>query len=190
MSFVDAAPAAVCERVGSKQLAELKELRCAGLGIDAMGEALKRYWFVAGVMREPHDLLAPIGQLRASGIPDNGLLIVANHRSEDARKAVDGTEAGPVPVVCVHGDEPVRVEPSRKLSPALGTLLAAMRGRGEQTAGQHDSQSQVYAQLRQDIADGAVVLFASVADPDEQLVGARILLRANCECVLTHEIAA
>jgi hypothetical protein len=189
MSFVDAAPAAVCERGGSKQLALMQELRCAGLGIDAMADAPKRYWFVAGVLREPHDLLAPIGQLRASGIPVNGLLIVANHRSEDARKAVDGSEAGPVPVVSVHGDEAMRVEPSRKLSPALGTLLAAMRG-GEQTVDEDDSQSQVYAQLRQDIADGAVVLFASVADPDEQLVGARILLRANCECVLTHEIAA
>jgi hypothetical protein len=44
--------------------------------------------------------------------------------------------------------------------------------------------------LRQDIAGGALVLIASVADPDQQLLGARILLRGNCECVLTHEIAA
>ncbi len=53
-----------------------------------------------------------------------------------------------------------------------------------------EGQSQVYAQLRQDVAGGALVLIASVADPDEQLLGARILLRGNCECVLTHEIAA
>ncbi len=190
MSLVEAAPAAVCERVGSKQLALLPELRCAGLGIDAMADALKRYWFVAGVFREPHDLLAPIAELRASGIADKSLLIVANHRSEEARKAVGGSEAGPVPVISVHGDEAIRTEPSRKLSAALRTLLAAMSGGGTRTSDQDSSQSQVYAQLRQDVAGGAVVLFASVADPDEQLVGARILLRANCECVLTHEIAA
>ncbi|NIO43298.1 MAG: hypothetical protein GTO41_25975 [Burkholderiales bacterium] len=49
--------------------------------------------------------------------------------------------------------------------------------------------SPVYAQLIKDVADGAVVLIASAAGPEQQLRGARILLRGNCECVLTHELS-
>jgi hypothetical protein len=53
----------------------------------------------------------------------------------------------------------------------------------------HDGQSEVYRQLREDVTDGAFILIASVANAQEQLRGARILLRGNCECVLTHELA-
>jgi hypothetical protein len=90
-----------------------------------------------------------------------------------------------MPVIDVHSDGAA----SPGLPVELSTLLEAMAadGRGD---GSGQVRSQVYAQLRQDIAEGALVLIASVADPEAQLVGARILLRGNCECVLTHEIAA
>ncbi|HEY7669207.1 MAG TPA: hypothetical protein VH852_01085 [Hyphomicrobium sp.] len=160
-----------------------------------MADGLKRYWFVAAVFREPHDLVSTIAELRDNGFGGNRLLILANHGAEDARIVVGGSQVGPVPVVAIHanGNDP-KVDASLKLPVALRTLLEAMSvehhdgNSGKGNCG--EGQSQVYAQLRQDIAGGALVLIASVADPDQQLLGARILLRGNCECVLTHEIAA
>ena len=57
-------------------------------------------------------------------------------------------------------------------------------------SGSDDGQapSPVYAQLLEDVADGAIVLIASADGPEQQLQGARILLRGKCECVLTHEL--
>lgn len=185
--MIDAATAEAHGRVRSMQLLSLRDHRCAGLGIDEMADELKRYWFVAAVFREPHDLVSTIAQLRANGIAGKRLLIVANHRAEDARKAVGGSDVGPVPVVAARADGDMTAEPSLTLSAELRALLEVMSGGGARTG---DSQSQVYAQLRRDVADGALILIASAADPDQQLFGARILLRGNCECVLTHEIAA
>jgi hypothetical protein len=167
-------------------------------GHDEMADDLKRYWYVAAVFREPRDLASTIGQLRDNGFHSNRLLLVANHGAEAARKALDGSQAAPVSVVVVHADGAIKGDASVELPDGLGTLLEAM---GESRVAERGSdghaggidgaeQSQVYAQLRQDVADGALVLVASVADPDEQLLGARILLRGNCECVLTHEITA
>ena len=184
MSLIDAAPAESGGRAHTKH-------RCAGLGIDEMADELKRYWFVAGVFREPHDLVAPIVQLRASGIAGHGLLVIANQRAEDARRALDGSEAGRVPVIAAHyKDGAMTSNPCVKLSDALSALLGVMGDDGVRSSDQGDGRSQVYGQLRQDVDEGAIVLIASVSDPDEQLVGARILLRGNCACVLTHEIAA
>ncbi len=163
-----------------------------------MAADLKCCWFVAAVFREPHDLVSTIAELRANDFSGNRLLVVANHRAADARKALDGSVVGPVPVTGVGENGAVKAPQSLKLSAELRTLLKAMgevdpverRSEGGADGPDRESQSQVYAQLRQDVAGGALVLIASVADPDEQLLGARILLRGNCECVLTHEIAA
>ncbi len=157
-----------------------------------MADSLKRYWFVAAVFREPHDLVSTITELRDNGFAGNNLLVVANHKTEGARKAVLDSEVRSVPVVGVR-DGAIKAGPSLDLPAGLSTLLDSVKqsrtGDGAaERAGR--GQPQVYAQLRQDVADGAVVLVASAADPEEQLLGARILLRGNCECVLTHEIAA
>jgi hypothetical protein len=150
-----------------------------------MAHDLKRYWFVAAVFREPGDLVSTVAQLRASNFRGDRVLVLANHRTAEARKILQACAAGPVPVIDVHANDAAPPE----LPIELSTLLKAMAadGRGDGAGG---DRSQVYAQLRQDIAEGALVLIASAADPDAQLVGARILLRANSECVLTHEIAA
>jgi hypothetical protein len=153
---------------------------------DKMAAELKRYWFVAAVFREPRDLVATIAELRVNAFSRARLLVVANHKSGDTRKALDGAEEGQVAVVSVSADGSSWTAP--KLPVELGTLVEAMHA-GKRASPDGDGRSQVYAQLRQDVAGGALVLIASVADPDEQLLGARILLRGNCECVLTHEIA-
>ena len=58
--MIDAATAEAHGRVRSVQLLSLRDHRCAGLGIDEMADELKRYWFVAAVFREPHDLVSTI----------------------------------------------------------------------------------------------------------------------------------
>jgi hypothetical protein len=180
------------------QVRSLPERRLKALGVlaratlegrDEMADGLKRYWFVAAVYREPHDLVSTLAELRGNGFRGDRLLVVANHRTEDARKALDGSQAGSVPVIAVRADGATKAGAPVKLPTELRALMEAMDGGDPVAPVDGGGQSQVYQQLRQDVADGAVVLVASVANPDEQLLGARILLRGNCECVLTHEIA-
>ena len=185
MSLVDAAFSDTCGRVGSLQL---PKHRYAGLGFDEMADELKRYWFVAAVFREPNDLVSTIAELRKSGVAGNRVVVVANHRADAARKVIGWLEADPVSVVAAHADGSTSIEPSSELSSEMFRLLAAMSDDARRDLG--DSHSHVYAQLRQVVAAGSLILIASVADPEEQLLGARVLLRGNCECVLTHEIAA
>lgn len=159
-----------------------------------MADALKRYWFVAAVFREPHDLVLTIADMRNNGFAAERLLVVANHRSEDTREALLGSQGAPVQVIPMHHGA-AKADLSSKAPEGLRAILDALTDEardcsaGEEAAVPREGRSQVYAQLRKDIADGAVVLIASVADPEEQLLGARILLRGNSECVLTHEIA-
>jgi hypothetical protein len=156
-----------------------------------MADSRDRYWFVAAVFREPHDLVATIAELRAGAFAASRLLVVANRRAEDARKALTGSVSGGVSVVAVHADGALESGDAVALPVDLRVLLEAIDESGKgRTRRDEADRSQVYAQLRQDVAEGSLVLVASAANPDEQLVGARILLRGNCECVLTHEIDA
>jgi hypothetical protein len=206
MSFFDATPAGARQRVRPMQFCSPLQDRCGALGIvelqalehpkgrDVMAEALQRFWFAAAVFREPHDLVSTIAALRDKGFAGNRLLVIANHRAADMRKTVLNADVGSVPVVAMPTDGAGGAAAPAELPAGLRTLLAAIDavdGAAQHGAAAADRgrQSQVYAQLRQDVADGAVVLVASVANPDEQLLGARILLRGNSECVLTHEIA-
>jgi hypothetical protein len=154
-------------------------------GQDEMSNERKNYWFVAAVFRAPGDLGAAVGELRASRL--NGrFLVIANHNSKTARTEVNGHDG--IAVLSVHADSLANAGEVKDLSPELRALVRAMDGAGEE--GDGERQSRIYAQLRRDVAEGAIVLIASVANAEEQLLGARVLLRGNCECVLTHEIAA
>jgi hypothetical protein len=193
MSFSDATLADARRRVRPVHFCSLQEDQCGAMrGSGVMADALKRYWFVAAVFREPLELVATIAELRANGFVGNRLLIVANHGAEKTRKVVLGADVGAVPVVAMHTDGSGNVGASFGLPMGLRMLLDAIEASpsGRAAAPDGGGQSHVYAQLRQDVAEGAILLFASVADPEEQLLGARVLLRGNSECVLTHEIAA
>jgi hypothetical protein len=166
-----------------------------GRGPDEMTDELKRYWFVAAVIRQPRDLFATVAELGSGQLARRPLVVVANHEADNARKAVDSVDTDPVCVVPVDSDGAMvdAVDPALPLE--LRALLEAMDGREETgrrkgVRNEEEAKSQVYVQLRQDVADGALVLVASVANPEEQLQAARILLKGNCDCVLTHEIAA
>jgi hypothetical protein len=162
-----------------------------------MADERNRYWFVAAVFRQPRDLAATIAELRSGSFPVSQLVVVANHKPDDVRKAVGGRGPEHVTVVEARSDGAIKVGQDLNVPAGLHALLEAMEasgpvpGPGGGPGGREgERQSQVYAQLREDVADGAFVLIASVANPEEQLRGARVLLRGNCECVLTHEIAA
>jgi hypothetical protein len=168
-----------------------------GRGAHGMADERNRYWFVAAVFRQPGDLAATIAELRSGNFAARQLLVVANHKADDPRKAVGGRGSEHVTVVTARSDGAIEIGAGLNVLPGLRALLEAMGASGpapERRDGpggrEGERQSQVYVQLRQDVADGAFVLIASVANPEEQLQGARVLLRGNCECVLTHEIAA
>lgn len=162
-----------------------------------MADERNRYWFVAAVFRQPEDLAATIAELGSGNFAARQLLVVANHKADDARNAVGRGGSEHVTVIAARADGAIKAGDGLDVPPGLHALLEAMEAsdpgeeRGNGSPGRDGQrQSQVYAQLRQDVADGAFVLIASVANPEEQLQGARVLLRGNCECVLTHEIAA
>lgn len=176
-----------------------KQRRALGLerarkGQAEMADDFKRFRFVAGVFREPEDLDVTVAGLRSERFVAGQLLVVANHRAADVRKLLDAHGRGDVLVLPAQVDGSVKLVSKSEFPPGITAILRAMNhtGRGGEgvTVGAADHQSQVYAQLCRDVAGGALVLIANVADSEEQLLGARIMLRGNCECVLTHEITA
>ena len=158
-----------------------------------MTDDVKRHWFVVAVFRDPLDLAAMIGDLHASNFASGELLVLANYRVGDVRKAIQARNGGFIEVIAPRANGGIGRSDRPALPRSLSTLLRAM-GEGATSAsspsGSDDEKasSPVYAQLIKDVADGAVVLIASATGPEQQLRGARILLRGNCECVLTHEL--
>jgi hypothetical protein len=167
--------------------------RDGGKGRDEMAD-LDRYWFVAAVFREVRDLVATIHQLRSEKFAAGKLMVLANHQAEAARRALAGSGDEKVRVLPVHAGGRIKIVEGEEIPAGLNAIIKAMDmpppdcDGGDGAAAGHPSQ--VYAQLHRDVADGALVLIASVADPEEQLLGARIMLRGSCECVLTHELTA
>jgi hypothetical protein len=160
-----------------------------------MTDDVKRYWFVVAVLREPSDLATTIGDLHARNYSSGELLVLANHRAGDLRRAIQGRNGGSLNVFVPGGDGDFVGEVVGALPNSLSTLLHAMEqdalsGQSHPVSDDGQVPSPVYSQLLEDVAAGAIVLIASAAGPEQQLRGARVLLRGNCECVLMHEITA
>lgn len=158
-----------------------------------MTDDVKRYWFIVAVFRDTLDLAATIGELHAGNFASGELLVLANHRAGDVRKAIHGRNGGFIEVFVPCADGSFASEASSALPASLSTLLDAMEQGAPSTASRSGSDgrqapSPVYTQLLKDVAGGAIILIASAADPEQQLEGARILLRGKCDCVLTHEL--
>lgn len=158
-----------------------------------MTDEVKRYWFVIAVFRDPLDLAEMIRDLHASNFASGKLLVLANQRAGDVLKAIHGRNGGLIDVFVPRADGGIGSQESPRLQHSLSTLVQAMEvgtASARSPSGSDDGQapSPVYAQLLKDVAEGAVVLIASATGPEQQLQGARILLRGKCECVLTHEL--
>jgi hypothetical protein len=171
----------------------ISKMRRDGRGRDEMAD-LDRYWFVAAVFRAVRDLVATVHQLRAERFAAGQLIVLANDQAEAAGRALAGGGDEKVRVFPVQAGGGIKVIEGEEVPAGLNAIIKAMdmppaaSDGGDGAAAEH--LSQVYAQLHRDVADGALVLIASVADPEEQLLGARIMLRGSCECVLTHELTA
>lgn len=178
---------------GQHTLTNGLEARGDGKSSYEMTDDVKRYWFVVAVFRGPLELAATIGDLHANNFTSDELLVIANHCAGDVRKTIHGRNGSFVDVVVPRADGGFGSKESQTLPLSLSILLRAM---GQNTAsarsqsGSDDEQtpSPVYAQLLKDVEEGAIVLIASATGPEQQLQGARILLRGKCECVLTHEL--
>lgn len=143
-----------------------------------MAGGVNKYWYAIAVLRHADEVEATVNRLRSSRFGCGDLLMLADGSDDGSKTSADGRE---------------RDNDRDALSPALHSFLRAMKAsESEPTSGTlprgREDQSKVYAHLREDVAKGAVVLVASAAGPEQQLEGARVLLRGNSECVLTHEI--
>jgi hypothetical protein len=143
-----------------------------------MASEVNKYWYAIAVLRDADEVEATVDRLRSSRFGRSDLLMLADGSDDGVDASANGCE---------------RDNDREALSPALHSFLRAMKASeselvsGTLPRGRED-QSKVFAHLRQDVAKGAVVLVASAAGPEHQLEGARVLLRGNSECVLTHEI--
>jgi len=132
---------------------------------DAAGREQK-YWFAVAVFRDASDADASLGQLRATTFDQQNMLVLCD-KTISAKLNGEGTA----------------------LPSGLKSFVHALKDNGDDTRdGGNRGQSRVYSHLLRDISGGAVVLVASAASAEQQLEGARVLLRGNSECVLTHEI--
>ena len=150
----------------------------------------KIYWFVAAVFREIDDVVAALAKLRAHNVMADGLIVLAG-RGGISRKLNHDVAIATVDHD-LDGWRPIADERA-ELGEGLRELLDAAKTADDHARSLADADGKaqrVYAQLRQDADDGANILVANVANPAQQLSVARILLRQNCERVLTHEIAA
>ncbi len=180
-------------RQNRHKLTNRLEARGDGKSSYEMTDDVKRYWFVVAVFRDPLDLATTVGELHASNFVSGELLVLANHRAGDVRKAIHGRNGGFIDVFVPRANGGIESKESPALPPSLSMLLHAMAEdapSARSPLGSDDGQvpSPVYSQLLKDVADGAIVLIASANGPEQQLQGARILLRGKCECVLTHEL--
>ena len=160
-----------------------------GPGLDQMADDISRYWFVAAVFRDPKDLGETIKQMRADGLSDR-ICVITGNDAEAARRAIAG--GNHFGIATFDADGAVNASAVDGGQAAMGVFLQSMDGRADpdKVGGRGEDRPHVYAQLNEDIREGAYVLLASVDGPDQQIVGARLLLKGNCECVLTHEIEA
>ena len=158
-----------------------------------MTDDVKRYWFVVAVFRGLLELAATIEDLRANNFTSDELIVIADRCAGDVRKTIHGSDGSFVDVFVPRADGAFESNEGPTLPLSLANLLRAMRQNAANTqsqSGSDDEQvpSPVYAQLLKDVEEGAIVLVASASGPEQQLQGARILLRGKCECVLTHEL--
>lgn len=143
-----------------------------------MAGELNKYWYAIAVLRDADEVEATVDRLRSSMFGRGDLLMLGDGSDDGVDTSANG---------CARDND------LEALSPALHSFLRAMKAsESEPVSGTlprgREDQSTVFAHLRQDVAKGAVVLVASAAGPEQQLEGARVLLRGNSECVLTHEI--
>ena len=181
-------------RQGPHKLAAGSESAGDGRSSNEMTDEVKRHWFIIAVFREPSDLAATIGDLHASNFASGELVVLANHRAGDLRKAIHGRNGASLDIIVPGANGGFVGEVRAALPRSFSILLRAMEQDTESARSSSESidgraPSPVYSQLLKDVADGAIVLIASADGPEQQLQGARILLGGKCECVLTHELA-
>ncbi len=180
-------------RQGPHKLAVGSESAGDGRSSNEMTDEVKRHWFIIAVFREPSDLAATIGDLHASNFASGELVVLANHRAGDLRKAIHGRNGASLDIIVPGANGGFVGEVRAALPRSFSILLRAMEQDTESARSSSESidgraPSPVYSQLLKDVADGAIVLIASADGPEQQLQGARILLGGKCECVLTHEL--
>jgi hypothetical protein len=132
-----------------------------------IGAQQQKYWYAVAVFRDGSEVRMSMQQLCAGAFDRADVLILCK---ETMPSQLDGDGA---------------------LPPALNSFLHAMNGNGadgHSTGSSARDQSRIYSHLLRDVAEGATVLIASATSAEQQLEGARLLLRGNSECVVTHEI--
>lgn len=147
---------------------------------DGMTADRHSFWFAAAVFRKPQALAASVADLRAGNFASEQLVVLANHHAADARQVL-ADHGSSVQVVPMSAGRVV-FDGTDRIPSALQAMLHALDEVDQVEA------SPIYVQLRRDVAEGAIVLLVGAETPEEQLLGARIMLRGDCDCVLTHEM--
>jgi hypothetical protein len=152
-----------------------------------MADELRCHRFVAAVFRDPGDVAQSISRLLQDSFTASQFLVLVSH---------DGTGMGQA--LKRNGVEGVSVAPLKSTDPlplgsGLRHLLGKMKAIDRQLreAGAPfavEDTHPIYSRLPAELARGAFILIFAVEHAEQQLRGARMVLRGNSECVLTHEL--
>lgn len=156
-----------------------------------MADELTFHRFVAAVFRDPADVAVTIARLCEDSFAAGQFFILVSHEDATMRQALERNGVDGVPIATLEATE--------SLEPELGSgfrelfdKLEAIKDQPRKSAappGPRVKEHPIYSRLPQELARGAFVLILTVNDAEQQLRGARIVLRGNSECVLTHELA-
>jgi hypothetical protein len=152
-----------------------------------MTDELRCHRFVAAVFRAPADVARSVARLLEESFTASRLLVLVAHEGAEMGNALKEMGVEGVSVT------PLDADASSPLDTGLTYLLGKMQAIDRQlrAAGtpiaMQNAQS-IYLRLPAELARGAFVLIFTVEDAEQQLRGARMVLRGNSECVLTHEL--
>jgi hypothetical protein len=150
-----------------------------------MADELRCHRFVAAVFRDPVEVTRSISRLVEDGFAGSQFLVLVSHETETRQVLLPSGVTGVS--IAVLGADP------QPLGSGIAHLLGKMRAIGRQlregaapVAGE-DGHT-IYSRLPAELERGGFVLIFTVDGAELQLRGARMMLRGNSECVLTHEL--
>ena len=152
-----------------------------------MADELRCHRFVAAVFRDPADVAQSISRLLQDSFAASQFLVLVSHAGAEMGQALKRNGVDGVSVASLEAVD------SLPLGSGITHLLGKMQAidRRLREAGAPfavEDTHPIYSRLPAELARGAFILIFTVEHAEQQLRGARMVLRGNSECVLTHEL--
>jgi hypothetical protein len=152
-----------------------------------MADELRCHRFVAAVFRDPADVAQSISRLLKDSFAASQFLVLVSQDGAGMAQALERSGVDGVLVAPLEAADPLPL--GSGITHLLGKMQAINRRlRALDAPFAVEVGHPIYSRLPAELARGAFILIFTVEDAVQQLRGARMVLRGNSECVLTHEL--